>query len=99
MPRAILILFTAAVAHGALMPLPWKVTRGAGRLAIDSGFNIANSGCPAGAIARFQSRIVRQTGIPLTGAGKGLAVTCQSPAPDWPTLGEDESYVLDVAPD
>src|SRR5690349_21802884 len=99
MPRAILFLFMAAVAQGALMPLPWKLTRGTGRLPIDSGFHIANSGCPTGAMARFQSRIARQTGIPLTGAGRGLAVTCQAPAPDWPTLGEDESYVLDVTAD
>jgi hexosaminidase len=89
----------AAVAHGALMPLPRKTTRGTGRLPIDSGFSIANNGCPAAAVARFQSRIARQTGIPLTGNGRGLAVTCQAPAPDWPTLGEDESYVLDVAAD
>jgi hexosaminidase len=89
----------AAAAHGALMPLPWKATRGTGRLTIDSGFSIANSGCPNSAVARFQSRIARQTGILLTGAGRGLAVTCQAPAPDWPTLGEDESYVLDVTAD
>jgi hexosaminidase len=88
----------AAAAHGALMPLPWKSAAGAGRLAIGAGFDVVNSGCPEAAIGRFRSRISKQTGIPLTGTGKGLTVTCLAAAPDWPTLGEDESYTLDVAP-
>ena len=86
------------------MPLPLKMTPkmtpGAGRLAIDTRFGVAGSGCPEPAITRFQARIARQTGIPLGAAGQGmrhgLTVTCQAPAPDWPTLGEDESYTLDV---
>jgi hexosaminidase len=97
MLRALAIFLMAGAAHGALMPLPWKVTRGMGRLPIDSGFHITNTGCPSTAVARFQSRVARLTGIPLTGGGRGLSLTCQTPAPDWPTLGEDESYVLDVA--
>jgi hexosaminidase len=78
------------------MPVPWKSSGGAGRLAIGAGFDVVNSGCPEAAISRFRSRIAKQTGIPLTGAGKGLTVTCLAAAPDWPTLGEDESYTLDV---
>lgn len=78
------------------MPLPWKSVPGTGRLAIGAGFDVVNSGCPETAIGRFRSRITKQTGIPLTGTGKGLTVTCQAAAPDWPTLGEDESYTLDV---
>jgi hexosaminidase len=31
-------------------------------------------------------------------AGTGLAIRCAGPAPGWPALGEDESYVLDVTP-
>jgi len=96
----------ATAARGALMPLPLKMTPGTGRLAIDTRFGVTNSGCPETAIARFKARISRQTGIPLGAAGQGLAeqglagqglaVTCQAPAPDWPTLGENESYTLDV---
>jgi hexosaminidase len=96
MPRALVLILLATAAHAALMPLPSKMTRGAGRLAVDSRFSVTNSGCPEAAIARFQARIARQTGIPLTGAGRGFVVTCQAPAPDWPTLGEDESYTLNV---
>src|SRR5216684_4197840 len=106
MTRAIVFTLLAAgalqpngallAARGALMPLPAKMTPGAGRLAIDTRFGIAGSGCPEPVIARFKARIARQTGIPLTGAGQGLAVTCRAPAPDWPALGEDESYTLDV---
>jgi hexosaminidase len=98
MRHIILILGLAAAAHAALMPLPWKSAAGAGRLAIGAGFDIVNSGCPEAAVSRFRSRISRQTGIPLTGTGKGLTVACRAAAPDWPTLGEDESYTLDVAP-
>jgi len=86
------------MAHGALMPLPWKLTGGAGRLSIGAGFDVVNSGCPESTVGRFRARIARQTGIPLTGTGKGLTVTCLAAAPDWPALGEDESYTLDVTP-
>jgi len=98
MRHFILILGLAGAAHGALMPLPWKSTAGTGRLAIGPGFDVVNSECPEAAVGRFRSRITRQTGIPLTGTGKGLTVTCRAAAPDWPTLGEDESYTLNVTP-
>jgi hexosaminidase len=98
MRHFVLIFGLAAAAQGALMPLPWKSAGGAGRLAIGAGFDVVNSGCPETAIGRFRSRISKQTGIPLTGTGKGLTVSCQGAAPDWPTLGEDESYTLDVTP-
>jgi hexosaminidase len=98
MRHIVLILGLAGAAHGALMPLPWQSAAGTGRLAIGAGFDIVNSGCPEAAIARFRARISRQTGIPLTGTGKGLAVACQAAGPDWPALGEDESYTLDVTP-
>ncbi len=96
MTRAIVFILLAAAARGALMPLPVKMTPGSGRLAIDGRFGVTGSGCPAPAIARFQTRIARQTGIPLGATGQGLSVTCRAPAPELPTLGEDESYTLDV---
>lgn len=99
MGRAVLLLLAASAAQGALMPLPQVVTAGTGRLAIGAGFDVVNNGCPDAAVGRFRARITKQTGIPLTGTGKGLAVTCLGAAPDWPTLGEDESYTLDVTAD
>jgi len=71
-----------------LMPLPWKVVPGTGRLAVGPGFHVVNNGCPESAVARFRGR--------RSGRGPGLTVTCGQPAPEWPTLGEDESYTLDV---
>ncbi len=94
-----LLIVLATSARGALMPLPWKMTRGIGRLPIDSGFHVVNSGCPDSAIARFQSLIARQTRIAFAGAGPGLTIRCGRPSPAWPTLGEDESYTLEVTPD
>ena len=96
MTRALIFILLATAARAALMPLPAKMTRGAGRLAVESRFSITNHGCPAAAVARFRARIARQTGIPLIGAGQSLTVNCHAPAPVWPTLGEDESYILDV---
>jgi len=89
-------MLLASAAHAALMPLPAQITRGSGRLTIDSRFGVSGNGCPETAIARFQDRISRQTAISMAASGQGLAVTCQAPAPEWPALGEDESYVLDV---
>ena len=99
MTRAIAGILLAAAAQAAPMPLPSKMTPGTGRLTIDSRFSLTNSGCPEETIARFRARIERQTGVPLTApAGPGLAVTCTAAAPPWPTLGEDESYVLEITP-
>ncbi len=96
----LVFLVAATAAEGALMPLPWKVTRTAGRLSIGPGFEIRNHGCPDAAAARFRARIAKQTGIPsIGGGGAALQITCLGPAPGWPTLGEDESYTLDVTPD
>jgi len=91
------LFLLAVAAHGALMPLPWKMTRGSGRLPIDNGFNITADGCPDAAVARWRARIALETGMPVSGSGAGLAIHCGQPAPDWPTLGEDESYTLDIA--
>jgi hexosaminidase len=99
MARAVVLLLAVSAAHAAWMPLPWTVVPGAGRLAIGSGFDVVNQGCPEAAVGRFRARLARQTGLTLIGTGKGLTVTCHAPAPDWPTLGEDESYTLDITAD
>ncbi len=86
--------------------MPQKVELAAGKLAIDAGFTIAPTGpCDArleSAVRRFRARIARQTGIPLSAnqpAGPTepkLRVECDANGPEYPTLGEDESYTLDV---
>ena len=88
------------------MPLPWKIVRNAGQLRIDATFRIAASG-PSdprldAAIARLTARVFRQAGlsaIHLKSAVPALAVECRRSSADLPSLGEDESYQLDIASD
>jgi hexosaminidase len=85
------------------MPLPWKTVTAQGRLIIDSSFTVAASGYSdarlQGAISRFLSRVSRQTGIPITGAKQSatLVIECREGGSEYPALGEDESYRLDVS--
>jgi hexosaminidase len=92
----------------ALMPLPARMDIGSGRLVIDVNFNVATTAFTAtrldAAIARFTTRLARQTGIPLSiarvnGPAPALKVECTATRDAAPTLGEDESYTLDVKPD
>jgi len=89
----------------AVMPLPVKMTPGTGRFPIDNGFQITLSGASdarlEAAAARATARLSRQTGIPFIGprGTAALRVECAAKGPDTPTLGEDESYTLDIAPD
>jgi hexosaminidase len=88
----------------ALMPQPAKVEPRAGRLPIDSSFRIGTSGCAdprvAAAADRMTLRLLRQTGLPqMGGADVKLAVECAARGNDYPLLGEDESYTLEVAPE
>jgi hexosaminidase len=89
-----------------LMPAPWKASAGTGSLAIDSGFRVAAKGYSdarlEAAMGRLESRISRQTGVPLVSdkqAQAVLLVECREGGSPYPTLGEDESYQLDVAPE
>ena len=90
-----------------MMPMPAKIQTGDGRLAIDGSFTAAASGFSdprlSAALQRLTSRVARQTGIPI-GLGRTgdatrptLRVECAAAGPAWPTLGEDESYTLDIA--
>jgi hexosaminidase len=95
------------------MPLPVKVETASGRLAIDGSFSVAATGSTdlrlESALNRFAARISRQTGIPMLAARPAdasratLRVECagvpSGPGAADPSLGEDESYRLDVAPD
>jgi len=96
-----------AVAAPALMPLPAKVQAGDGHLTIDGGFSAATSGYSdarlQSALERLRQRIARQTAIPIgigktaDGGNPTLRVECRAAGPSYPTLGEDESYTLDVS--
>ena len=105
MVRLSLFLAFAAAAQAtpALMPLPSKMIPGTGHLLIANSFRIENSGVSdprlAAAIARITTRISRQTGIAFFGAtvaAPAVRVECASSGPAYPTLGEDESFTLDV---
>jgi hexosaminidase len=98
----------AVAAAPALMPLPVKVEPAAGKLTIDGSFSVAASGFSDArlnaALDRFAALIGRQTGILMLtphapdAAAATLRVECLAAGPDYPTLGEDESYTLDVTP-
>ncbi len=104
-------LSIAVVLHAeapALMPMPVKAESGAGALAIDGKFTISAGG-PAdprleAALVRFIARVARQTGLivaarkPVRGAAT-LLVEIAGRGPEYPALGEDESYQLNVTPD
>ena len=103
----------ARAADPPLMPLPVKVETASGRLVVDGSFSVAATGYTdlrlEAALNRFAARISRQTGIPMLAARPPnasratLRVECAGVpsglgAQD-PSLGEDESYQLDVAPE
>jgi hexosaminidase len=91
------------------MPLPVKVEAAPGKLAVDGSFSVAATGYSdlrlESALKRFVARVSRQTGIPML-AGKPpeasratLRVECAARGAEDPSLGEDESYQLDVTSD
>jgi len=103
----------AAAAAPALMPLPVKVEMGSGKLTIDGSFSVAATRYTdlrlEMALNRFAARLSRQTGIPMLTARPpdasraALRVECagapSGPGAEDPSLGEDESYRLDVTAD
>jgi hexosaminidase len=107
------VVWSAALAAPALMPLPVKVETAAGKLAIDGSFSVAATASTdlrlESALNRFAARISRQTGIPMLASRPAdasratLRVECagvpSGPGAEDPSLGEDESYQLDVGPD
>jgi hexosaminidase len=87
--------------------MPVKAETNTGALPIDATFTVSATG-PAdprlqAALIRFIARVARQTGIlvtarkPVTGAAT-LQIELAGRGPEYPTLGEDESYQLNVAP-
>jgi hexosaminidase len=111
MIRAILSSLLATGASAAtpnLMPMPAAITPNPGQFRIDSSFHITDAGTKddrvEAGIGRLTTRILRQAGLSAihTGNAKAaLTVDCQRPARpgDFPALGEDESYQLEINAD
>ncbi|MBZ5585878.1 MAG: beta-N-acetylhexosaminidase, partial [Acidobacteriia bacterium] len=96
----------ARAAIPALMPMPVKVDPGTGQLPVNVNFVVetASNADPrlASAASRFLSRVSRQTGVMFVSQGaapadiRRLRIECAGGAA-YPTLGEDESYTLDIS--
>ncbi|MBI5381646.1 MAG: family 20 glycosylhydrolase [Opitutae bacterium] len=92
-----------------LLPLPVEFVRTAGQLPVTTTFSVAVMGHDdarlQGALVRALRRWEERTGMvfarPRTGVGgkATLVVDCTGPGHAWPTVGEDESYALDVTPE
>ena len=84
-----------------LMPMPARVSIRSGKLVIDAGFAIRIVGYSdrrlQAAAARIETRVSRQTGIPLQRTTKNvLLVECRAAGAEYPALSDDESYTLEV---
>ena len=93
-------------AEPVLMPLPVKVQATPGKFAINANFVVETVGGAnarlAPAVRWFLARVSRQTGVlyapapPAAADARRLAIDCAG-GPEYPALGEDESYTLDVS--
>ena len=90
-----------------LLPMPASVQIQAGRLDLDGSFTIALTGCSDSrlerAVQRLQRRIEGRTGVGLplgltSSTQAVLNVACTADAPQYPRLGDDESYSLEIVP-
>ena len=86
----------------ALMPLPAHIAAGEGQLSIDGKFSVSLDGYKderlERARARFLTTLSRETGIAIRGeAGEpSLVIRTTGPGDEALTLGEDESYHLEI---
>jgi len=96
-------LLAVAPAFAALMPMPATVAPAAGALKIDSSFAVEARGYSDArldrAMRRLVARVARQTGIDIRGGKTVLWIESRAAGPEHPTLGEDESYQMDVSPE
>jgi hexosaminidase len=103
-------LLTAGILVAAepdLMPWPVKITVGPGSLTIDQTFRVAITGYQEprlhSAIQRLIARVALETGMPLNGAisedasAATVVIQCERASSAVQSLGEDESYRLEVA--
>jgi hexosaminidase len=84
------------------MPLPVKMDSASGSLPISGNFGVRAAGVSDArldaAMRRLSDRLSRQTGIPFVPpAAATVQVNCAARGSQYPSLGEDESYTLDVA--
>ncbi len=96
----------ASAATPAVMPLPVQMQATSGSLIVNANFvvdSVGGSGARVGpAIKAFLDRVARQTGLmwsptlPAAADVHRLVIDCAG-GPAYPTLGEDESYTLDVS--
>jgi hexosaminidase len=93
----LIVLPHAILAQPLLMPIPANVGLRPGHLAIASSFKVLADPRLHASTERFLARLAGQTGLPIVpGPTPTLTVECRDPGPAYPTLGEDESYVLDI---
>ena len=110
--RITLLAFAAAIQTAyagvaALMPIPVTVQPAPGWFPIDANFMVETVGAAnarlAPAVSSFLARVSRQTGVvyapvpPPPAAARTLLIDCAA-TNEYPVLGEDESYTLDVSP-
>ena len=92
-----------------VMPLPASVQMHPGKLKLDSAFTVATSGYTdarlQSAILRLQQRLEGRTGIVLplgiapTGRPAILTIAVKARGEQYPKLGDDESYAIEIASD
>jgi hexosaminidase len=99
--RALLALLAVTPAFAAWMPMPAVFSPRAGALKIDSSFAIQSRGYSDArlerAVARLTARISRQTGIEIRRGKTVLWIECAARGAEYPSLGDDESYRMDVS--
>jgi hexosaminidase len=93
-------------AEPVLMPMPVTVQAAPGKFAVNANFVVETVGGAnarlAPAVRAFLARVSRQTGVlyapvpPAPADARRLVIDCTG-GPEYPTLGEDESYTLDVS--
>jgi hexosaminidase len=88
----------------SVVPAPFQSTPSEGTLTIDSTFSIAIQSHQdrrlTAAARRLTARLSRQTGVPMLGIASThptLIVEAAASAPAYPTLGENETYHLEVS--
>jgi hexosaminidase len=89
-----------------LMPYPASVEMGSGEFRVESSFSVAQTGHTDAqldrAVQRFLRQLSRQTAIPSFGSAPtvskvALVIHTDAASKEVQELGEDESYVLEVA--
>jgi len=98
--RKVLWFLTTSPMFAALMPMPSTVVPASGALRIDSSFAVQARGYSDARLERAMRRLVdrvsRQTGIGIRGGKTALWIECAARGPEYPALGENESYRMDV---